>query len=50
LGKEINGKIERRERNGDVCQIGTDAADGKFDGLEREFTAEGTAVNAERAD
>ena len=34
----------------DVCQFGTDAADGEFDGIEREFAAESMTAQAERAD
>jgi hypothetical protein len=44
LAKEINGKIEARDENCHLCQIGTDATKRELHIVDREFAAERMAT------
>ena len=39
--------MEGRDVKGDVCQFGTEAADGQLEEVEGEFAGEGVAAEAE---
>lgn len=49
IGKEIKGKVATHNRNVDLYQFGTDAAEGKIHGLEIIFATEGEAAQAKSA-
>src|SRR5713101_1061724 len=48
IGKEIKGKLGAGERNFDLYQFGTDAANRESEEVEGEFAAKGVAAKAKR--